>query len=735
MWKYFLSRLSVFGFYNQKRKLRSDILVKSLSILTFSIIFIIGLTYRNDTNTTFQLAQNYIKSSTTSLEDKINKILSATESMVSLYVPLLSNMDLGKIVKDINFINSIEAMLDANPQISTTYFGTQEGYFLEFASPKVLEKYMARMGLKIPDNTTTILKEVINEPVLKEGQAEISDLWFYVNNSKTILEPHMGEKTGYDPRKRNWYINSSKTQNLVWSDIYIFTSTLRGESGITVSKSLFNQEGKFEGVFAADISLKSFSEFLAQSKISPNSDFYVINEKNEIIASSNLKSNVTVRGTELIINKAEDLQDKVLIEAIRNHDKDKSKEFSVITNDGKDYIVYFHPFPKVFQNNWRALSISQMDDFVGQMKENRNDTFKISLLVLLVSFFITYRLARRISNPIVMLAEEATKIQELDLMGKINIDSKIHEITDLTRAMSSLKTTMQSFSYYIPKTLVKQLINRKQSIHVGGRLKEVTLMFTDIENFTSVSEITTPEKLVIYLSEYFEEVTRIVMEGSGTVDKYIGDAVMAFWGAPVTDRHHVYNACRSALLIQHKLSELNRVWKREGRPVFTTRIGLHVGEVIVGNMGSSERMNYTAIGDSVNLCARLEGLNKNYGTNILVSENVYNLVKETFLFRQLDLVAVKGKSKAIRIFELIAQVKGENTLLPSDEQLEFVHNFDRAYKLYLTRQFEEAFEMFKKISPPSHTDKTVSLYMQRCKQFMTDPPPKEWDGTVYMQEK
>lgn len=733
MWNALYLKTKLLEIYLMKRKLKSDILFKSLSILSISIVLIIVYTYNNNTNSTFTLAQSFIKSSTTQLKDKINKILISTESMVNLYVPLLVDSDLKKVSKDINFINSVQSMLDANEQISTVYFGTADGLFLEFSSPKMLAPYMARLGLKIPESTTTILKEIINNPVIQEGQNEISDYWYYVRSGKVISEPHMGEKTGYDPRKRNWYINSAKTQNLVWSDIYVFTSTLRGESGITVSKSMYDGQGQFRGVFAADISLKSISEFLSKIKISPNSDLYVLNEKKEIVVSSTLKSNVATKGSELIISTAEDLQDKVLIEALKV--REKEHEFSSFNLDGKDYVAYYDTFSKIFQNDWTAISVSPVDDFVGQVKQNRNDTFKYSLIILFFSFILTYRLARRISGPIVTLAEEATKIQELDLNGKISIDSKIHEINDLAKAMGSLKTTMQSFSYYIPKTLVKQLINRKQSIHVGGRMKEVSIMFTDIENFTSVSEVIPADKLVLYLSEYFEEVTKIVMNCNGTVDKYIGDAIMAFWGAPINDRHHVYNACRAALLAQHKLSELNRVWKREGRPVFETRMGLHVGDVIVGNMGSSERMNYTAIGDNVNLCARLENLNKNYGTNIIVSENIYTHVKDSFLFRQIDLVAVKGKSKAVKIFELVAQTKGDNSLLPSDEQIEYCHNFDRAYKLFLTRQWEEALESFKKITPPKHLDKSVSLYILRCKQFLVEPPSREWDGTVVLTEK
>ena len=211
---------------------------------------------------------------------------------------------------------------------------------------------------------------------------------------------------------------------------------------------------------------------------------------------------------------------------------------------------------------------------------------------------------------------------------------------------------------------------------------------------------------------------------------------MAFWGSPLTDRQHAFHACRSAILCQQRLVLLNRLWKLDGRPVFNTRMGLHTGNVIIGNMGSSERMNYTAIGDNVNLGSRLEGLNKYYGTKIIASETVYDHLKEQFLFRPLDHIAVKGKSKAIMVYELLGQLKGDNDLLPTDEILEFCHIFDKAFKLYLTHQFKEALKIFKTIPAHLHPgDLSVGLYIKRCQDFITTPPPKDWDGSNHMTEK
>ena len=741
-------RLSnILGLFKSHRKLKSDILFESLTILSVSILMIIGYTYITNTQSFFDQSKIYLKKSAITLKDKISMTISSSEAIVNAYVPLLVDVDLRQGTKHLNIINSFAAVLAANRQLSTLYYGTQEGYYLEFSTPDSLKAYMARIGIRVPESTTAILKEVVNETNDEKSKnlenskkdaiaQETNEYWYYVLDAKSISGPNIGEKTGYDHRKRGWYVSSSKSQNLVWSDVYLFAATIKGETGITASRSIYDEAGKFKGVFAVDISLRNFSVFLAESKISKNSQSYIINDTGQVIAASTyLKSSITKDDTFKLMT-VEESNDPILQAAMKQGGVIKGKEsVDFFTLNNKDYIVAFEYFPKTFGNEWRAVVISPVDDFIGSIKENRNHIFLYSLLILFIAFILAYRLARRISMPIKLLAEEAQKIQDLDLSGKLVIDSKITEIINLARTMSSLKTTMQSFSYYIPKTLVKQLINRKQSVHVGGKLKEVTMMFTDIESFTTVSEQTTPDRLVIYLSEYFEELTSIIMESHGTVDKYIGDAIMAFWGAPIPDRHHVINACRAAILCQRRLTELNRQWKREGRPVFNTRMGLHVGEVIIGNMGSSERMNYTAIGDSVNLCARLEGINKVYGTNIVVSETVYEVAKEHFLFRRLDNVAVKGKAKSVPIYELIAQIKGDNSLYPTDEQIEFANQFTKAYKLFLTRQWQEALEAFEHLIAPSRTDHSVALYIERCKMFMENPPPKEWDGTVVMHEK
>ena len=229
--------------------------------------------------------------------------------------------------------------------------------------------------------------------------------------------------------------------------------------------------------------------------------------------------------------------------------------------------------------------------------------------------------------------------------------------------------------------------------------------------------------------------TSIVAENNGTTDKYIGDSIMAFWGAPQHDNAHSLNCCLTALLCQKRLLDLNRKWVFEKKPELLTRIGIHTGEVIVGNIGSSERMNYTIIGDSVNLAARLEGANKAYGTNIMLSEATVHHLHDHAVVRPLDIVAVKGKNEGVTIYELVALKNSNPLVLPSDDQLKFCSEFTKAFRFYLEQRWDEALTIFHDLQKIFGQDDPCELYIERCEAFKKTPPPADWDGVYHMKTK
>jgi adenylate cyclase len=287
------------------------------------------------------------------------------------------------------------------------------------------------------------------------------------------------------------------------------------------------------------------------------------------------------------------------------------------------------------------------------------------------------------------------------------------------------------FEKYVDKTVVQQIIDNPSLVKLGGEEREITTMFADIEGFTAMAEKMGPQNTVAMLNSYLTEMTNIMIEEYGTIDKYIGDAIMAFWGAPLDDREHAFHTCSAALKMQRKLLALHTKWIHYGRPVVNQRIGINTGKAVVGNMGAEARLNYTAIGDAVNLASRLEGVNKEYGTRLLMSDNTYRLVHDRVLSREMDLVVVMGKTEPVRIYELIA-LADEMQTDATKKFLEFYHNGLDAYK---KRAWKSAIDQFQQALTIRRDDIVSNLYIQRSMLFVDNPPPDDWNGVFVMTKK
>ncbi len=286
-----------------------------------------------------------------------------------------------------------------------------------------------------------------------------------------------------------------------------------------------------------------------------------------------------------------------------------------------------------------------------------------------------------------------------------------------------MKSGLRSFQKYVPAELVRFILESGEEASLGGTRKGITIYFSDIAGFTSISEQLDPEDLVSLLAEYLEAMTEEMIRAGGTVDKYIGDAIMAFWGAPRDVPDHPIIACRTALRNQATLVRLREKWSGEGRPEFWARIGLHTGDAIVGNFGSESRLDFTAIGDAVNLASRLESLNKIYRTEILMSDSTYQLVRDEVVSRPVDMVAVKGRTQGLIIHELIGLV-GE----VSKETAARAQAYAQTFEHYLNREWAEAIEALDVIILEHPDDGPAVMLRDRCVLYLKDSPPETWTG-------
>ena len=288
----------------------------------------------------------------------------------------------------------------------------------------------------------------------------------------------------------------------------------------------------------------------------------------------------------------------------------------------------------------------------------------------------------------------------------------------------------KAFGVYVNPHVVDAIAKNPEALKLGGEQREMTVMFSDVAGFTSISEKLSPQELVHLLNIYLTAMTDTIMKFDGTVDKYEGDAIMAFWGAPLVQPLHAKQACLAVLENRDRLKDLNVELSKKGLQQIFARCGLNTGPMNVGNMGSSQKFNYTVMGDAVNLASRLEGANKQYGTGLMVSETTYEAAKADVEVRELDLLRVKGKNVPIKVLELVCR-KGELT----DAQKKAFDIYTEGLELYRARQFKKALSKFEESGKILPKDGPSETYAGRCSDYIEKPPPKNWDGVFVMTTK
>lgn len=397
-----------------------------------------------------------------------------------------------------------------------------------------------------------------------------------------------------------------------------------------------------------------------------------------------------------------------------------SGDFSL---DGRRYLVTFRGLGRT--QGWRVGIVVPEDYYLGDLLRARDTLLWCAAAVMgliLAGGALTLRAVRRGLSEIV---QATARMRRFDF-APAPAAAPFREVADVMDGLERAKTAMRAMGKYVPIDLVRRLYETKREPVLGGELLEVSLLFSDIKDFTSISEQLEPDELARTLGRYLEVMTAAVHSTHGVIDKYIGDAVMAVWNAPSPVPDHARQACRAALACQQAIAELFDSPEWRGKPALVTRIGLHLDKVMVGHFGAPDRMSYTALGDGVNLASRLEGLNKAYATRILASEAIRAAAQQEFAFRVVDVVAVKGKSKGVRVYELRGLLKEPGALSDATRA------YERAFEDYLARRFREA---IAQLEPHAAADPPGAKLLERCRGCLASPPPPDWDGTYVSTSK
>jgi adenylate cyclase len=521
----------------------------------------------------------------------------------------------------------------------------------------------------------------------------------------------------YDPRLRDWYKDAAIKKSTALSTPYIFSSS--GLPGITIA-SPFYKDGVLTGVVAVDITLDNLSQFLAARVVSPRAMSLIIDEQEKVIANSNLKEQV-----KLINNKVNlkhigaldsDLPALAMVQQAKVSDKNNFTFMHPTTEE--EYAVSFSSFASDANKRWQVLILAPLDDFSGPLKENNKRLLIFGTLAIILQILFIYFLSRLIAKPLERLERKVNNVRELSADSQNQmITSPIREISSLSRAVDTLDHAVRSFAAFVPVSLVKHLIESDQQLQLGGESRFLTVMFCDVEAFSTLAESSPSNELLTRISAYLEVVTLAVNEEQGTIDKFIGDAAMAFWGAPAPLHDHAWHACAAAVRISQRMATLNAQWVAEGLAPLQIRIGIHCDAMMVGNIGSKHRMSYTVMGDAVNLTSRLEEINKDYGTQICVSQSIYREIGERLTLRPIDEVTVKGRRTALNIYELFGVIDSNDTSRALETNAEIIEQCNLtklAYQAYADKNWKKAASLYEELFNRFPKDHLAANMLMRC---------------------
>ncbi len=602
------------------------------------------------------------------------------------------------------------AVLRANPSLSWASYSDAEGEFTG--------------AYRAPDGAIRISRSSVAARTLRESALGPDGAW----------TPSLArDDYAYDPREDAFWRAAAERRAPTWIGPYVFYD--EGVPGMTLAAPELGPGGKLAGVFTVDFNLNILSRFAAELAFGDSGEVFLLGGDGLVVAHPRLRLVETPDGGSAgkLVGVA-DIADPAL--------QDFAAALPAVAGGARAGVFTLERGGVRHLAGWRVVDIepglawtvgalAPEAEFLGVLARNRLAAGVIAVTALAAGLALTLVLARRVSGPLARLAAEMDEIGRFQLDDRPPTRTLFREVARMDAALLGTKGSLRSFAHYVPAELVRTLLASGCEATLAGETRTLTVYFSDIAGFTTLAESLTPAALVEHLGVYLDEMTRIVAAAGGTVDKFVGDAIMAFWGAPLDDPDHAARACAAALESQRRLAALRA--ESPGTPLAAlhARVGIATGEVLVGNIGSHARFNYTVMGDVVNLAARLEGLNKLYGSAILVGESVIAAAAERVVARPVDLVRVKGKRRGVVVFEPLAMADEAG----AEAARATAARFAAALAAYRARDFAAASAAYEAEARARPDDAVAEFLLARSRRLERAPPPAAWDGTHVAEEK
>lgn len=615
-------------------------------------------------------------------------------------------------------------VLESYPQVTSIATGNEKGYSYRLGASKDL--YKVRLTYAWKPGRPADFKMVHPDGRLERAYHE--------------------ESQKFDPRLRPWYVGakekleaagSAAATPIFWTAPFILNTSKN--PGIAASLPF---EGPKKDVYMMTFNfmLTKLSNFTASLRPSPNGVACVLTEEGRAVGFPASDAYPTAEARLARIKELDNQMPtlgQVGLPALAQVESMWPEIHATgtpsrrrIDVDGAPWRTIFEPYklpngPKL----WIAVAVPE-EDFLAQVREQQRNILYISILALLGALGLAMWLARTYSRPLRRLAQESQRITELDLTPGEPIRSHVLEAHELAETQESMRTALDSFSRYIPTEVVQELLKRGEAAQLGGRSLPVSILFTDIRGFTTISEGMSPTELTSHLAEYFEAMMTIIGEEGGAVDKMIGDAIMAMWGAPVERDDHATGAVRAAVRCAAFVRQFNKRCDAEDRPPLWTGFGIATGPAFVGNFGAPSRLNYTALGDVVNLSSRLEGANKVFGSPILCAQATRDAASDGVMWLEVDKVGVKGKTEPEHVFEPLCLIEDADDAVRADAAL-----YERCLKQYWAGQFDETRTELETVAVGSLVHPAATMLRVRCEHYLKNPPGDDWDGITWLDFK
>jgi adenylate cyclase len=560
----------------------------------------------------------------------------------------LRPVETGAILDNLPLYSILAALLRGQQQLYNLYVGYDDGGFIELdALDRAGPPLRAQLGS--PPEAEFRLTVIDSPP----GTSLRQRFTYYLSPDLTFLSREQRD-ADYDPRERPWYRGGLQPGASAITDPYVFGAA--SLVGYTVRAPI--TQGR-RGIAAGDILLGEVDAFIRSQKLGRSGAVFVFNDNGRIVAHSRMSEFLRGRSPDASLDLPR-LDQLVAVDIARPLDAwRRGGEAQQIFDapDGRTYVAAFRLIKTGGSSGLKLAVVAPLDEFFAEIEASRRRLAVVALAFVLLALPIVWWIGSLLSRSMKALARETDRIQRFESAGPGgDVHSIIREIDELGQSVATMRTVVRTFASFVPKRLVQQLVATGDAFRLGGSRREVTILFTDIVGFTNITEKADPEQVMIRTSRYLAVLSAAISEHGGTVDKFVGDAIMAIWNAPSDDSDHVAHACAAVLACREANRKLNAEFQREGWPAYKTRYGLHTGEAVVGTIGTDDRMAYTVLGATVNLAARLEPLNKDYGTEILVSDAVRQRAADRFAFRYVDTIRPKGFATSIQVYELCGEL-------------------------------------------------------------------------------